>query len=981
MSSRPSKRGGVRQPPPTKDEAPPVIEVNGEWTLKRNGWIATIVGAFGEGIQTTPPLTTAEGGYIQPFDQIALNDMLADDHAADVQNPTLSYTAGVNIMSLDHSVSMTPHVPVVENRVKELKSHIATPSSCPFTIDVAVTWGKKAKVPWGKLVRVSPEQVTDAILWKVAERIEAGADDNEKEGWKRMVLSATCRFFPKLDNSDKRYYHGLNVRESKKAEARAVGLTTIQVICDVWSFKVRKEVNCKLSAQAVADIYAEHVTLSADSEPRSPGAIDSCLTIYKRIMLIPELREVCLRLEERTEGSAMNSIFKFDEMIKKCGTTKKIGWWLTKLEDELRTKARESGELTIKSIRTGHPKSVTDMYLCKLSIKHLLLGSELDRRQIDSKCKALMRDMFESVSCYRSMLRPLDDPNFDSSFLSVWPVSASRYLDMIENLVYAHNPTDDGVLRLGLKNGKEPHEILTTYNPFKTWLEQVDEAIETEQKRSREDERMRDSNGRRSVASAVTTVPADSPAKKKPSPSAEYTESLESFNTLAGHTVGNSVKLLVEPRAGQALIELWKAAPLAVLRSTADNTNIVVLADLNLWGMCATAPDLRKPSIKPELFAKLFSTLRQARCNAAEVQMSTLPIGDVWVMIDAGQNRRAQFRKQIKPTAKAHPTLKKQGKTVWKNVTLYKSEASMADRKHRMRGHAQLKLTEGIHCAYNGATVIDRRDNKCFEGTNRSDTLGPVQAVKFDLLARLPKADRAKFWGERLKQVGGRNPGDSDASQSASDDAMSDVDEEEVVSDDDAHVPIAHHQLPSTTYENIFASCWAKSVIDLCPGIGVQALTALKDGIGYVGLCHNEEQRSYILKFLHTEVLKLMVNSSSRFYNISFAKLQEEKGNDVDDEEDKNEENDTDDETADEGENEEGAAGDNAAGENKNDGDAADEEEKAKAAKAKAESKKRKAEAAAKAKPAAKAKAAANDGTNKSLAELIAAAKAKAAAK
>lgn len=239
----PSSKKNVKQtPPPAKEDAPPAIEVNGDWSLKRTGWITTIVGEFGESILTAPPLTIVEGGDIQPFEQAELNALLDADALVDSPDPELSYTAGVNTMAIDHSTSMTPHVPAVEARVKELKSHLVSPnSSCPFTVDVAVTWGKKAKVRWGKLVRVSPEQITDAALWKVGERIEAGADDDEKDGLRRMLLSATCRYFPKLDNSDKRYYHSLNLRESKKAEARAVGLATRQVVCDVWSLTSAKK--------------------------------------------------------------------------------------------------------------------------------------------------------------------------------------------------------------------------------------------------------------------------------------------------------------------------------------------------------------------------------------------------------------------------------------------------------------------------------------------------------------------------------------------------------------------------------------------------------------------------------------------------------------------------------------------------------------------------------------------------------------------
>ena len=83
----------------------------------------------------------------------------------------------------------------------------------------------------------------------------------------------------------------------------------------------------------------------------------------------------------------------------------------------------------------------------------------------------------------------------------------------------------------------------------------------------------------------------------------------------------------------------------------------------------------------------------------------------------------------------------------------------MIDRKCRLRGHAQLQLIEGIHMAYNGTTAIERRDNCCFDGTNRSDSLGPVHMQKLSEVPSLPREKVIEFWGERYKPVGGRKPG------------------------------------------------------------------------------------------------------------------------------------------------------------------------------------------------------------------------------
>ena len=83
------------------------------------------------------------------------------------------------------------------------------------------------------------------------------------------------------------------------------------------------------------------------------------------------------------------------------------------------------------------------------------------------------------------------------------------------------------------------------------------------------------------------------------------------------------------------------------------------------------------------------------------------------------------FRKAVKLSPKARPQKQNEGRTVFRQITLYKTEKSMLERRGR-RGHAQLQLTGTLHVAYNGTTVIPQRENTSLPGSNRSNALGPV---------------------------------------------------------------------------------------------------------------------------------------------------------------------------------------------------------------------------------------------------------------
>ena len=169
----------------------------------------------------------------------------------------------------------------------------------------------------GKFLRISAEESQDVLLWWVAERIDQGADDSELHGWRRMLMSAPGRIFVKLDNEDDRYFHSLQLREARKAEGHSTRQTALQVSCDVWSFKERKERGgAKLSAKDVAKLYDDSiVTFSSESEVRTHGLIDVCITIYKRIMRLPDLKAIALRLEELPAGSPLNSVYKIQDCV------------------------------------------------------------------------------------------------------------------------------------------------------------------------------------------------------------------------------------------------------------------------------------------------------------------------------------------------------------------------------------------------------------------------------------------------------------------------------------------------------------------------------------------------------------------------------------------------------------------------------------------------------------------------------------------
>jgi hypothetical protein len=343
---------------------------NAAWLAEVQQAINVIVGKFGADIMTAPPLSIADGGYLAPYDEPQFNVSSGE------------YFCGVNIFSAQPLMSLTPNVPIMDIAVKELKPDMPTMSP---SIHVAAT-GRNTS----PLLRVSPEEPVHAVLLRIAERIGQTCSDEELSGWRSTLLSWPCKFVKGLDTDDSRYFYNLNLRESAKMTAKAIGHTASQVIIDIYMFKVRKEAaSGPLSAAAVAKLYQDNVRFSDSKEARSSGLVDAAITVFQRLFSFPELSRIvvslekarrnqlfhvfvvatakpvfsCLRLpvkscvEELHLDSPFNSVWKLNELVSKCRTTDKLRWVVATVRDLVHAGALEAGEFTIKTIRSTGGKA------------------------------------------------------------------------------------------------------------------------------------------------------------------------------------------------------------------------------------------------------------------------------------------------------------------------------------------------------------------------------------------------------------------------------------------------------------------------------------------------------------------------------------------------------------------------------------------------------------------------------------------------
>lgn len=130
------------------------------------------------GIESLAPLpeTGTKGhlkltGFMSPF-----NDSVYDQRYAEGNG--MQYTCGCNFFWHNPLLSPMPWVPLYKSRVMELADHIK-PGLLKHPLVWHANFVKGSQLPAGGCVRVSPDEAAHALIFKIAQRLDAGITEEE----------------------------------------------------------------------------------------------------------------------------------------------------------------------------------------------------------------------------------------------------------------------------------------------------------------------------------------------------------------------------------------------------------------------------------------------------------------------------------------------------------------------------------------------------------------------------------------------------------------------------------------------------------------------------------------------------------------------------------------------------------------------------------------------------------------------------------
>jgi hypothetical protein len=279
-------QSGASEGPAVGEPAP-----NSKYTAKVLKAVLRIKEEFPDIASREPLPMVGEGltGFLEPFNVDVFNKKFAAMEST-------YYVCGFNIFSLDFCGSMTPFIPMNEDRVRELiPIHFQKPRMFPYNIPIAPDFGGDlVALPPTTLISLFPMEVVHALLFSLEDQLNAKPkmSQGEKTKWLQVLLSVPVQF-QRIDKYDLRYAEALNQRIKIMATANVVALTARQQIYNIYGFKLRKEqTSGPQSAGTLARWYEDFCIQAAGEVPMSKSAVDSALTIKERIFNMSECETI-----------------------------------------------------------------------------------------------------------------------------------------------------------------------------------------------------------------------------------------------------------------------------------------------------------------------------------------------------------------------------------------------------------------------------------------------------------------------------------------------------------------------------------------------------------------------------------------------------------------------------------------------------------------------------------------------------------------
>ena len=310
----------------------------------------------------------------------------------------------------------------------------------------------------GAWKRISPDEPIFAAISRVAEDIRAGASQEDLETWWKMFLSVSCRF-EHHPTEDSRHFRCQNLRMAAQSDYESLARSDVQIAFSITAFQTRKETTVgPLSCGKLVELYKEQAKAAGSSNMLKEGFIDSCLSVWSKVLSNERMRATILDLEDKLgKWSPFNSIYRLQSIINKAKTLEQRVWVIEGIAARIADGTIISTDITQATL-TGssrNEKGLVDLLLMKQEILRWIEQSWMVKQSMSQEVCERVRQLSEGWPTYTALF----GKGKDVSWMGSLSVHGSLLLRLIESMVFKSQGWDSN-LRTWLRANKPLEEIV-----------------------------------------------------------------------------------------------------------------------------------------------------------------------------------------------------------------------------------------------------------------------------------------------------------------------------------------------------------------------------------------------------------------------------------------------------------------------------------------------------------------------------------------
>lgn len=310
----------------------------------------------------------------------------------------------------------------------------------------------------GAWKRISPDEPIFAAISRVAEDIRAGASQEDLETWRKMFLSVSCRF-EHHPTEDSRHFRCQNLRMAAQSDYESLARSDVQIAFSIKAFQIRKETTVgPLSCSKIVELYKENAKAAGSSNMLKESFIDSCLSVWSKVLSNERMRATILDLEEKLgKWSPFRSIYILQSIINKAKTLEQRVWVIEGIAARIADGTIISTDIT-QAMLTGtsrNEKGLVELLLIKQEILRWIEQSWMVKQSVSQEVCERVRQLSEGWPTYTELF----GKGKDVSWMGSLSVHGSLLLRLIESMVFKSQEWDSN-LRTWLRANKTLEEIV-----------------------------------------------------------------------------------------------------------------------------------------------------------------------------------------------------------------------------------------------------------------------------------------------------------------------------------------------------------------------------------------------------------------------------------------------------------------------------------------------------------------------------------------